>query len=106
MKTTRKQAKAVKIDWRRFDAMTEAQRHQAALNNPNARPMNDEDLLRMKRRVPKMPRPREDDPSAEEMDAIAAGSKEFREGRFVDLSQLRHELGRRGQQPRPKKCQA
>ena len=48
-KTTRKRAKPAKTDWSRFDAMTEAQRHQAALNDPDARPLTDEDLRRMKR---------------------------------------------------------
>jgi putative transcriptional regulator len=51
MKTTRKRAKSAKIDWRRFDAMSDAQHHQAALNDPDARPLSDEDLARMKRRV-------------------------------------------------------
>jgi putative transcriptional regulator len=54
MKTTRERAKPAKIDWRRFDAMTEAQRHQAALNDPDARPLSDEDLARMKRRAPQL----------------------------------------------------
>jgi len=49
MKTTRKQAKSPKIDWTRFDSMTEPQRHQAALNDPDARPLTEEDLSRMKR---------------------------------------------------------
>lgn len=49
MKTTRKQAKAGKIDWRRFDAMTERQRHQAALDDPDAQPLSEEDFSRMKR---------------------------------------------------------
>lgn len=49
MKTTRKQPKSSKIDWRRFDAMTEAQRHQAALNDPDARPLSEQDLSRMRR---------------------------------------------------------
>jgi putative transcriptional regulator len=49
MKTTRKQAKATKTDWTRFDAMSEAQRHQAALNDPDARPLTEQDLSRMKR---------------------------------------------------------
>lgn len=35
MKTTRKQAKSAKIGRTRFDAMTDAQRHQAALNDPD-----------------------------------------------------------------------
>ena len=49
MKTTRKQAKATKPDWTRLDAMSEAQRHQAALNDPDARPLTEQDLSRMKR---------------------------------------------------------
>jgi putative transcriptional regulator len=48
-KTTAKPAKRSKTDWSRYDAMTEAQRHQAALNDPDARPLTDEDLTRMKR---------------------------------------------------------
>jgi Ribbon-helix-helix protein, copG family len=49
---------------------------------------------------------REEEPAPEEIAAIEQGGKEFREGRFIDLSQLRHERGRRGRQPRPKKSQA
>jgi putative transcriptional regulator len=49
MKTTRKPTKAGKTDWRRFDAMTDAQRHQAAVNDPDARPLSEEDFARMKR---------------------------------------------------------
>src|ERR1700735_1128689 len=49
MKTTRKQAKSAKLDWSRFDAMTEAQRHQAAIDDPDARPLSEEDFSRMKR---------------------------------------------------------
>lgn len=49
MKTTRKQARSVKIEWCRFDAMTETQRHQAALNDPDAQPLTPEDFKRMKR---------------------------------------------------------
>jgi putative transcriptional regulator len=48
-KTMRKAAKSSKIDWSRFDAMTKAQRHQAALNDPDARPLTEADLTRMKR---------------------------------------------------------
>src|SRR6266849_9100014 len=48
-KTMRKRSKPSKTDWSRFDAMTEAQRHQAALNDPDARPLTEEDLTRMKR---------------------------------------------------------
>src|SRR6266849_6113888 len=47
-KTMRKRSKPSKTDWSRFDAMTEAQRHQAALNDPDARPLTEEDLSRMK----------------------------------------------------------
>ena len=49
MKTTRKQPKSSKIDWSRFDAMSEAQRHQAALADPDTRPLTEQDLSRMKR---------------------------------------------------------
>jgi putative transcriptional regulator len=48
-KTTRKAAKSSKIDWSRFDVMTDAQRHHAALNDPDARPLTEEDLSRMQR---------------------------------------------------------
>lgn len=48
----------------------------------------------------------EEEPTPEEVAAIAAGSKEIREGKFTDLNQLRHELGHRRQQPRAKKSQA
>jgi putative transcriptional regulator len=48
-KTTPKRAKSSKTDWSRFDSMTEVQRHQAALNDPDARPLTEEDLTRMKR---------------------------------------------------------
>ena len=46
---TRKQAKSAKTDWTRFDAMTEEQRHQAALSDPDARPLTEDDFRRMKR---------------------------------------------------------
>jgi putative transcriptional regulator len=49
MRTTRKQAKFTKTDWTRFDAMTGAQRHQAALSDPDARPLTEDDFRRMKR---------------------------------------------------------
>ena len=48
-KTMRKRSKPSKTDWSRFDAMSEAQRHQAALNDPDARPLTEEDFSRMKR---------------------------------------------------------
>jgi putative transcriptional regulator len=43
------QTKHSNTDWSRFDAMTEAERHQAALNDPDAQPLTEEDLARMKR---------------------------------------------------------
>lgn len=49
---------------------------------------------------------REEEPAAEEIAAIAAGEKDFREGNFTDLNELRHELDRRRRQPRAKKSQA
>jgi putative transcriptional regulator len=41
------------IDWTRFDAMTEAARHLAALSDPDAQPLSDEDLARM-RQIPRV----------------------------------------------------
>ncbi len=42
--TTKKTVKrASRIDWTRFDAMSEAERHAAALADPDARPMTDEE---------------------------------------------------------------
>jgi putative transcriptional regulator len=49
MKTTRKQARSVKMDWRRLDAMSEAERHAAAVSDPDAQPLTSEDFKRMKR---------------------------------------------------------
>jgi len=48
-RTTRSRAKPSKTDWSRFDAMTDAQRHAAALADPDARPLSEEHLVRMKR---------------------------------------------------------
>src|SRR5438552_1484620 len=48
-KTIPDDVKSAKTDWSRFDAMTEAQRYQAALDDPDARPLTEEDLSRMKR---------------------------------------------------------
>ena len=42
-----------KIDWSRADAMTEAERHAAAMADPDARPMTDEQWARA-RRVPRV----------------------------------------------------
>jgi putative transcriptional regulator len=38
-----------KRDWKRFDAMTEAQRHAAALSDPDAQPVTPDNVKRMKR---------------------------------------------------------
>ena len=46
---TRRPAKAAKTDWTRFDAMSDEQRHQAALSDPDARPLTEDDFRRMKR---------------------------------------------------------
>jgi len=41
--------KSPKVDWRRLDALSEAQRHHAALADPDARPLTEADFARMKR---------------------------------------------------------
>jgi|SRR5476651_2300389 putative transcriptional regulator len=46
MKTT---AKPSKHDWRRFDAMSQAQRHAAATRDSDAKPLTPADFKRMKR---------------------------------------------------------
>lgn len=38
-----------KNDWQHFDAMTEAERHAAALSDPDAQPITPENIRRMKR---------------------------------------------------------
>jgi putative transcriptional regulator len=48
-KTAKKQPK---IDWNRVDAMTEEQRHAAAMADPDARPMTDEEWAA----APRVPR--------------------------------------------------
>src|SRR5271169_2484870 len=40
--------KTGKHDWRRFDALTDAEAHAAALQDPDAQPLTDEALARMK----------------------------------------------------------
>lgn len=49
MKTTSERGKSTETDWRRFDAMSDAQRHQAALSDRDARPLSEDDLKRMRR---------------------------------------------------------
>jgi putative transcriptional regulator len=44
-KTTR----TTKQDWSRLDAMTDAQRHKAALSDPDAQPLGPDDFKRMKK---------------------------------------------------------
>jgi putative transcriptional regulator len=46
MKTT---TKPTKHDWSRFDAMSEAERHAAAVSDPDAQPLAPEDMKRMRR---------------------------------------------------------
>lgn len=41
--------KTVKHDWSRADAMTDAEVHAAAMTDPDARPMTDEEFARAKR---------------------------------------------------------
>jgi putative transcriptional regulator len=48
MKRTAKKTTA-KHDWSRLDAMTEAEKHAAALGDPDNRPLTEVDMKRMKR---------------------------------------------------------
>jgi putative transcriptional regulator len=48
MKRTAKKT-AAKHDWSRLDAMTDAEKHAAALSDPDNRPLTEEDMKRMKR---------------------------------------------------------
>jgi putative transcriptional regulator len=49
MKRTAKKTIAAKHDWSRLDAMTAAQKHAAALSDPDNRPLSEADMKRMKR---------------------------------------------------------
>ncbi|MGL4488316.1 MAG: helix-turn-helix domain-containing protein [Rhizobiaceae bacterium] len=42
-------SKSAARDWSRFDAMTPEEGHQAALDDPDAQPMTDQDFARLKR---------------------------------------------------------
>ena len=42
-------SETAKHDWSKFDAMTHEERHQAALDDPDAQPLTEEDFARMKR---------------------------------------------------------
>jgi putative transcriptional regulator len=44
-----KTRETTKHDWSRLDAMSEAERHAAALSDPDAQPLTPEDFKRMKR---------------------------------------------------------
>jgi putative transcriptional regulator len=48
-KRTSERAKGRKADWSRFDSMTDAERHAAALADPDAQPLTEEDFKRMQR---------------------------------------------------------
>jgi len=48
MKRTAKKTSA-RHDWSRLDAMTEAQKHAAAMSDPDNRPLTEADMERMKR---------------------------------------------------------
>ncbi len=49
MKRTGKDAAGTKHDWSRLDAMSEEDKHAAAMSDPDARPLTEEDMRRMKR---------------------------------------------------------
>jgi putative transcriptional regulator len=49
MKKTAKKTAAAKHDWTRLDAMTDAEKHVAALSDPDNRPLTEADMKRMKR---------------------------------------------------------
>jgi putative transcriptional regulator len=49
MKRTTREKTPAKHDWRRFDAMSEAEKHAAALSDPDNRPLTEADMKRMKR---------------------------------------------------------
>lgn len=47
--TMKKTPKPPKHDWTRFDAMSDAQRHAAAMRDADARPLQPKDMKRLKR---------------------------------------------------------
>jgi putative transcriptional regulator len=49
MKNADTTKKTTKHDWKRFDAMSEAERHAAASGDPDAQPVTPENIGRMKR---------------------------------------------------------
>jgi Arc/MetJ-type ribon-helix-helix transcriptional regulator len=60
------------------------------------------ELRRIEKRIADLA---EDEPTADEIAALEGGRRAFRDGKFVTLDQLRHEMARRPQQPRRKKSQ-
>jgi CopG family transcriptional regulator/antitoxin EndoAI len=61
------------------------------------------ELRRLKKRIAELA---EEEAIAEEVAALEEGRRAFREGKFITLDRLRHEMPRRPQQPRRKKSQA
>jgi putative transcriptional regulator len=49
MKKTLESKAAAKHDWSRLDAMTAAEKHAAAMSDPDNRPLTEADMKRMKR---------------------------------------------------------
>ena len=61
------------------------------------------ELRRFRERVALLP---EEEPTAEEIGAIEAGRRAFRQGRFTTPDKVRHGLARSSKQSRRKKSQA
>ena len=61
------------------------------------------ELRRLEKRIGELA---EEEAVAEEVAALEEGRRAFREGKFITLDQLRHEMARPPQQPRRKKSQA
>lgn len=49
MKKNSKSMKGAKADWSRFDAMSDADRHAAAMRDPDVQPLTERDFARLKR---------------------------------------------------------
>ena len=47
--TTKTTTKATRHDWTRFDGMSDAERHAAAISDPDAQPLTQEAMQRMRR---------------------------------------------------------
>ena len=70
--------KSTKHDWREFDALTDAQVLKAARSDPDAQPLSDEQLRRMKRPNPKVVR-----------QALGLSQEEFAERFRIPVGTLR-----------------